>query len=206
MDLSELQDIDIGDPTSWPIWFRWVGIAVVSALILFGGYRFFIEPEQQNLERLERTESQLRQTFLQKKELVVNLPAYSNQMIEIQDRFGVVLKQLPNKTEVPALLVDISQAGLSRGLVFNQFKPGSPRTDEFYITLPIFINVSGSYHQLAEFISDLAALPRIVTLGNMEIQREEGSTLSMNAELFTYQYLEDDVFDDEEEGDVRVQG
>ena len=205
MDLSDLQDIDIGDPASWPIWFRWVGIAAVSVLILFGGYYLFISPEQQNLERLERKESQLRQTFLQKKEMVVNLPAYNNQMVEIQDRFGVVLRQLPNKTEVPALLVDISQVGLSRGLVFNQFKPGSPRTDEFYVTLPISINVSGTYHQLAEFISDLAALPRIVTLGNMEIERETGSMLSMKAELFTYQYLEEEFFEHEDEN-VRVQG
>jgi type IV pilus assembly protein PilO len=114
-------------------------------------------------------------------------------MVEIQDRFGVVLKQLPNKTEVPALLVDISQAGLSRGLVFNQFKPGNPRTEDFYITLPISIKVAGTYHQLAEFVSDLAALPRIVTVGNMSISGGEksGGTLTMNAQLFTYQYLEE---------------
>ena len=206
MDLSELQDIDIGDPGSWPIWFRWAMICVVSVLILFGGYRLLIEPEQQNLAALERQEQTLKQTFLSKKELVVNLPAYTNQMVEIQERFGVVLKQLPNKTEVPALLVDISQVGLSRGLVFNQFKPGSARTDEFYVTLPISISVSGTYHQLAEFISDLAALPRIVTLGNMKIERENGTMLKMSAELFTYQYLEEEFFDRSDDGTVRVQG
>jgi type IV pilus assembly protein PilO len=114
-------------------------------------------------------------------------------MVEIQDRFGVVLKQLPDKTEVPALLIDISQAGLSRGLVFSQFKPGNPKTEDFYITLPISIKVAGTYHQLAEFVSDLAALPRIVTVGDMSIsgREKESSTLTMTAQMSTYQYLEE---------------
>jgi len=132
-------------------------------------------------------------------------------MIEIQDRFGVVLRQLPDKTQVPALLIDISQAGLSRGLTFNQFKPGNPLTDEFYITLPISLKVTGDYHQFAEFISDLAALPRIVTLGNMTINRSKskeegaGDSLSMSAELFTYQYLDDLVLDDVEDASEQTE-
>ncbi len=206
MELADLQDIDIGDYASWPQWFRWMVIFLISAVLLYSGYRYFIEPEQDALARLERTEGQLRETFLIKKELVVNLPAYREQMVEIQDRFGVVLKQLPNKTEVPALLIDISQAGLSRGLKFSQFKPGNPRTQEFYITLPISIKVSGSYHQLAEFISDLAALPRIVTLGNMTINGGAGGILQMSAQLYTYQYLEEEIFDRQESDAVRVQG
>ncbi len=207
MELSDLQDIDIGDPSSWPHWFRWLAIILIAALILGGGYKQFIEPEQLRLEKMERTEVQLKETFLIKKELVVNLPAYREQMIEIQDRFGVVLKQLPDKTEVPALLIDISQAGLSRGLVFNQFKPGNPRTDEFYITLPISVRVTGGYHQFAEFISDLAALPRIVTLGDMTISRAQGDELTMSAQLFTYQYL-DEISDEaaESQKTERVKG
>jgi len=208
MELSDIQDIDIGDFSTWPHWFRWTVIFVVGAGLLWGGYKYLIEPEQLELAKLEREESQLRESFLIKKEQVVNLPAYREQMVEIQDRFGVVLKQLPNKTEVPALLIDISQAGLSRGLVFNQFKPGSPRTDEFYITLPISINVSGSYHQLAEFISDLAALPRIVTLGDMSITGggSDGTNLKMNAQLYTYQYLEEEMFERDANEKTRVQG
>ena len=196
MQLADLQDIDIADFSTWPYWFRWMAILVVAGGLLYGGYRFFIEPEQQALAKLERQEKQLQEQFLIKKELVVNLPAYRQQMVEIQDRFGVVLKQLPDKTEVPALLIDISQAGLSRGLVFNQFKPGNPVTADFYIRLPISIKVSGTYHQLAEFVSDLAALPRIVTVGNMAIsggKRNNSQELSMNAQLFTYQYLEEDL-------------
>ena len=191
VDFTDLGEIDIGDVTSWPNWFRWVMIFLISGGLLWGGYKYFLEPEQNALARLERKERQLKKTYLEKKELVVNLPAYKEQMVEIQDRFGVVLKQLPDKTEVPALLIDISQAGLSRGLKFSQFKPGNPRREEFYITLPVSVTVSGRFHQLAEFISDLAALPRIVTLGNMNITRESGRTLRMQAQLYTYQYLEE---------------
>jgi len=206
---DELQNVDIGDLSSWPQWLRWVAIFAVSGLLLWGGFKYFIEPEQKKLAKLERTEKQLRESFLIKKEQVVNLPAYLEQMVEIQDRFGIVLKQLPNKTEVPALLIDISQAGLSRGLVFNQFKPANPRTEEFYVTLPISINVSGTYHQLAEFVSDLAALPRIVTLGDMVIKRAKDETkgvLRMRAQLYTYQYLEDDAYERKEPESTRVKG
>ena len=209
MDLSELQDIDIADFSTWPHWFRWIIIFLLGVAILYGGYHFFIEPEQQTLAKMERQEKQLRESFLIKKEQVVNLPAYREQMVEIQDRFGVVLKQLPNKTEVPALLIDISQAGLSRGLVFNQFKPSNPKTEEFYITLPISVKVSGTYHQLAEFISDLAALPRIVTVGDMVISgggKKNSTELSMTAQVFTYQYLEEQSFEKQETGTTRVQG
>ena len=207
---DDLQNVDIGDFTSWPQWLRWVAIFLVGGLLLWGGYKYMIEPEQKKLAKLERTEKQLRESFLIKKEQVVNLPAYVEQMVEIQDRFGVVLKQLPNKTEVPALLVDISQAGLSRGLVFNQFKPAKPRALEFYVVLPISIAVSGTYHQLAEFISDLASLPRIVTLGDMVItgSSKNSKGLRMKAQLFTYQYLEEQILDGakDQKKAVRVQG
>ncbi len=208
IDFSEIQDVDIADLSTWPIWFRWAIVVLVSGGLLYGGYKYFIEPERINLAKLEKNERQLRESFLTKKELVVNLPAYKDQMLEIQDRFGVVLKQLPDKTEVPALLIDISQAGLARGLKFSQFKPSNPRTQEFYITLPISIIVTGKFHQLAEFISDLAALPRIVTLGNMKINRGAAETnskeLTMKADLFTYQYLEESERAIEEK--VRVEG
>jgi type IV pilus assembly protein PilO len=205
MALSDLQEIDISDLSTWPNWFRWFVVLAVGAGIIYGGYRWLIEPEQLALEKMERQEQQLKTSFLTKKELVVNLPAYREQMVEIQDRFGVVLKQLPDKTEVPALLIDISQVGLARGLQFQQFKPGQPRTQEFYITLPISIRVTGNYHQLAEFISDLAALPRIVTLGDMSIRRSSGTNLSMQAQLYTYQYLDENV-DKATTETVRAQG
>lgn len=206
VDFSELQDVDLGDLQTWPIWFRWVVIVLLAIGLLFAGYKYFIEPQQEALVKLERGEQQLRSSFLEKKQLVINLPAYQEQMKEIQDRFGMVLKQLPNKTEVPALLIDISQAGLARGLKFEQFKPDKARTDEFYKRMPISITVTGKFHQLAEFISDLAALPRIVTVGNMKIKRHSDQQLVMNAELFTYQYLENATIEGESNQKVRVQG
>ena len=205
VDFNELQEIDIADLSSWPIWFRWVMIFLVAGGLLFASYKYIIEPEQKILAKLERTEKQLKQTYLSKKELVVNLPAYKQQMLEIQDRFGVVLQQLPDKTEVPALLIDITQAGLARGLKFEQFKPAATQTKEFYITLPISIIVTGTFHQMAEFVSDLASLPRIVTLGNVSLKRKTGRQLTMKAQLFTYRYLEESNTQSKAKT-VRVQG
>ena len=218
VDLTELQDIDFGDVGTWPIWFRWTMIILVAGGLLFAGYRYIIEPEQKALVKLEKREQNLRDEFLNKKELAINLPAYRKQMVEIRDRFGVVLRQLPNQTEVPALLIDISQAGLSRGLKFRQFKPAQARTEDFYKTLPISITVSGRFHQLAEFISDLASLPRIVTVGNMQIIRDTQknsrrakdtktgpNVLQMKAQLQTYQYLENSGEQDTQKK-TRVQG
>ncbi|MEA3292510.1 MAG: type 4a pilus biogenesis protein PilO [Pseudomonadota bacterium] len=195
MRWSELQEIDLMDTSSWPPWFKVLGAALAGAAILYAGYKFFLVPEQQKLQTMQKEEAQLKQSYLEKKGLVVNLPAYREQMREIRNRFGVVLKQLPDRTEVPALLIDISQAGLARGLQFEQFKPGNPLAREFYIMLPINLRVIGTYHRLAEFISDIAALPRIVTIGNMSIKRQkgdEGSLLTMQAQLFTYHYVGDE--------------
>ncbi len=205
VDFAELQDLDIADIASWPIWFRWVIIFLVAGGLLFGSYKYIIEPERNSLAKLERQERNLKTTYLSKKELVVNLPAYKQQMLEIQNRFGVVLQQLPDRTEVPALLIDITQAGLARGLKFEQFKPGATQTQEFYIRLPISLIVTGTFHQLAEFVSDLASLPRIVTLGNVNVKRAKGRSLVMRAQLYTYRYLEESGSQTKSKT-VRVQG
>jgi len=129
-------------------------------------------------QQVQEKENALRQTFLDKKALAVNLPAYRQQMEEMQQTFGTLLRQLPNKTEVPNLLVDITQAGLGRGLNFVLFKPEKEKPLEFYAELPINIIVTGGYHQLGEFVSDIAALPRIVTVSNINIsapRRARGS-------------------------------
>jgi type IV pilus assembly protein PilO len=206
IDFSELQDVDVGDVSTWPNWFRWLMVVLVAIGLLFGGYKYFIEPQQQMLAKLERKEGKLKKDFLNKKQLAINLPAYREQMKEIQDRFGVILKQLPNRTEVPALLIDITQAGLARGLKFKQFKPAKPGIREFYRKMPISITVTGRFHQLAEFVSDLASLPRIVTVGNMNIKRLQKRQLQMSAQLFTYQYLEENNAQDKKKKKTRVQG
>lgn len=192
MDLRDLQTVELNDFSSWPLWLRVFGSILICGGILFAGYWFLIKGEIEELKQAERQEQSLKKTFLEKKELAVNLPAYRKQMEEIQESFGVLLRQLPNRTEVPELLIDITQAGLGRGLQFVQFQPQNKRMADFYAILPINLQVVGSYHQFAEFVSDLAALPRIVTLGNIEIKSSKGGQLQMSAISQTYHYLDDE--------------
>jgi len=190
MQLEELQNIDFNDIASWPFWLKIVGTIFISAAILFAGYWFVVKGQLESLEKAEREEQKLRESYLSKAALAVNLPAYRKQVKEIEQNFGVMLRQLPNKTEVPELLIDITQAGLGRGLKFVLFKPQRKRIKDFYAILPINLQVVGSYHQLGEFVSDLAAMPRIVTLGNINISPQKGGRqLRMSAVTSTYHYL-----------------
>ena len=191
MTLDDLKNIDINDIASWPVLFKVIGIAIVCVLILVAGYWFIIQGELEEYDSAERKETGLRQTFLNKKALAVNLPAYKQQMEEMRQTFGSLLRQLPNTTEVPDLLVDITQAGLGRGLEFVLFKPEKEVPKDFYAELPISIKVIGSYHELAQFISDVAALPRIVTFGDINISGGKTNRLSMSAKAKTYRYLEE---------------
>jgi len=190
MTLDDLKNIDINDPSSWPMPIKIVGIAAISVLLLGLGYYFLIADELVVLENEQKKEQTLRETYLNKKALAINLPAYKQQMEEMQQTFGTLLRQLPNKTEVPNLLVDITQAGLGRGLNFVLFKPEREKPLEFYAELPINIKVSGSFHQLGQFVSDLAALPRIVTVGDIEISADKKTGLTMAAIARTFRYLE----------------
>lgn len=187
---NDLQSLDISDLTSWPLWFRWIGILVIGIVILVFGHRYGVAPEQRALVEITAQESTLKQTYQEKSRRAAQLPLYAKQVADIQDRFGIVLHQLPDTTEMHTLLLDISQVGRESGLTMHTFTPG-PATDEaFYKTLPISISVSGSFNQLAEFIIGLSSLPRIVHVSDMRIERGEEAQLLMEAELFTYQYLE----------------
>jgi len=191
MTLDDLKNIDVNDISSWPLPIKIVGIALISAGLLFLGYYFVIADELAQHEAEQKKEVALKETFLNKKALAINLPAYKQQMEEMQQTFGTLLRQLPNKTEVPNLLVDITQAGLGRGLNFVLFKPERERPQEFYAELPINIRVTGGFHQMGQFVSDLAALPRIVTVGNIDITTDpRSSILTMVAVARTYRYLE----------------
>jgi type IV pilus assembly protein PilO len=193
MALSDIKDVDFNDVPSWPLWLKITGTIVICIGILFAGYWFIVKGQIEGLEKAEAQERKLRQTFMQKKALAINLEAYRQQMTEMQERFGVMLKQLPNKTEVPELLIDITQAGLGRGLQFVLFQPQKRRVADFYAELPINIKVNGTYHQLGEFVSDLAALPRIVTIGDIQLAPIKGSPrLQMTATTKTYHYLDED--------------
>ncbi len=189
--LEDIKNADINDPASWPVSLKMLIIVIVAGAILFAGYWYIIKDQVAQLETLERKEQNLKSTYLDKKALAINLPAYKKQMEEIRQRFGLLLQQLPNKTEVPELLIDITQAGLGQGLKFNLFDPGSKSVKDFYAVLPIKINANGTYHQYGEFISDLSSLSRIVTVGNVNMKAGKGGQLTMAAVLNTYHYLDE---------------
>ena len=191
MTLDDLKSIDINNVPSWPLPVKIGGIAIICALLLFAGYWLLIADELEQHDREQLKEQGLKDTYLNKKAMAINLPAYKLQMDEMHQAFGTLLRQLPNKTEVPNLLVDITQAGLGRGLNFVLFKPDKEKPKEFYAELPINIKVTGSYHELGQFVSDLAALPRIVTIGNIDITADAKSgALNMAAVARTFRYLE----------------
>ena len=143
------------------------------------------------LEAGQKEEETLRQSWVVKKQQAVNLDAYRQQLKDIEQQFGALLKQLPNRSEVDALLTDINQAGLGRGLEFELFRPGAQRVADFYSELPIQIKVTGSYHDMGAFASDVAQLSRIVTLNNITIQTEKNG-LAMEAIAKTFRYLDDE--------------
>jgi len=195
IDFDELQSLDINDAGSWPTPVKVVAIILLSVLVLFGGYWFHTQDQLAELERAENKERELKDTFKSRQHKAINLEAYKQQMEEMERSFGAMLRQLPSKTEVAELLVDISQAGLANGLEFELFKPANEVPVEFYAELPINIQVTGVYHDFGRFVSDVAALPRIVTLHDITIvpsntNKTEGG-LVMSATAKTYRYLEE---------------
>jgi len=191
MTLDDLKNLDPNNISAWPLPIKIVGIALICGLLLFLGYYFLIADELEAYDKEQAKEEGLKKSYLDKKALAINLPAYKQQMEDMHQQFGTLLRQLPNKTEVPNLLVDITQAGLGRGLSFVLFKPEREKPLEFYAELPINIKVTGGYHEIGQFVSDLAALPRIVTIGNIEITADQkSSTLNMSAVARTFRYLE----------------
>lgn len=189
MNLDELRNINVNDLRSWPVPIKIVGIALVALVILVAGYWFIIQSELEKYAEATAKEEKLKETYTTKKLLALNLEAYKQQMEDMQRTFGSLLRQLPNTTEVPDLLVDITQAGLGRGLEFVLFRPEKEQPRDFYAELPISLQVTGTYHELASFVSDVAALPRIVTFGDITIAAS-GSRLNMTATAKTYRYLE----------------
>jgi type IV pilus assembly protein PilO len=164
---------------------------VVASAVLYGSWHFVIKDQIRTVERLVQQEAELKSTFSMKKGMVVNLPAYQTQMGEIEDLLSELVAQLPDSSEVPRLLVEITEAGKQRGLEFLVFDPLEEIQREFYALLPIRVEVSGTYHQLAGFISHLSALPRIVTVGDMSIIADKEGQLLTSILLQTYRYQDD---------------
>ena len=190
---EELSNIDINDIGSWTRRVKFLMAGLLCIAILFAGYHFIIKKQLVDLDVVKAKEEQLKDTFLDKKALAINLDAYKAQNVEAEETFGVLLKQLPNESEIPDLLIDMTQVGLARGLQFEQIKPGVTIEQDFYAEKLVNIKANGSYHQIANFISDIAALPRIINVANFKLVREqnESSNLTLEAVTKTYHYLED---------------
>ncbi len=196
MNLADLQKLDVNNIGGWPLPAKAVAIVLVSGALFGAGWYADLQAKQEELEQSEQRETALKQELEVKQAKVVNLDALKQQLEDIQSQFGDMLKRLPNKTEVAALLVDISQQGLGAGLEFELFKPGSERPAEFYMELPIEIRVTGNYHQLGRFVSGVADLPRIVTQHDISIKfqsKEQPGNLVMESIAKTYRYLDEEA-------------
>lgn len=180
------------DPGLWPLAPR---VAVMAGLLVATVAAFWWFDWQQQTEALARSEQeevQLRESWMGKKRQAVNLDEHRQQLAEIDRQFGALLKQLPNRAEMDSLLSDINQAGLGRGLQFELFKPGANVVKEFYAEMPIDILVTGDYHALGEFASDVAGMPRIVTLNNVALNADKDGRLKLEAKAITYRYLDEE--------------
>lgn len=190
MTLDELRRLDPKKIGSWPILPK-LGVLLLVLLVIAGAsYWFDWQHQVQAIKNEEQKEQKLRATFLEKKKLAIDLPIYRQQLEDIEKQFGALLKQLPGKSEVEALLTDINQAGLGRGLQFELFKPGAETRRDFYAELPITIRISGNYHDIGAFASDVSKLSRIVTLNDISIISGK-SALSLDATARTYRYLDE---------------
>jgi type IV pilus assembly protein PilO len=192
MTLDDLRHLKLRDVGNWPL--------VPKILILFGllvailGAGFLLDWKDQweALQAAQAEEGKLKEQYSQKKAKAINFELYVQQLNEVEQSFGALVKQLPNRSEIDALLTDINQAGLGRGLQFELFKPATQeKMAEFYAELPIKIRITGTYHDMGAFASDVAQLPRIVTLNDLVIANDKG-VLSLDAEAKTFRYLDED--------------
>ena len=192
MTLDDVRRLNIREAGNWPLLPKMVVLALILVAIVVAGGLLDWRDQLEALDRVQAEEVKLRESYASKKAKAVNLELYVQQLREIEQSFGALLKQLPNKSEMDALLTDINQAGLGRGLQFELFKPATQeRLADFYAELPISVKVTGTYHDMGAFASDVAQLPRIVTLNDVVISNDKG-TLIMDAVAKTFRYLDED--------------
>ncbi|HEY5701271.1 MAG TPA: type 4a pilus biogenesis protein PilO [Gammaproteobacteria bacterium] len=196
MNLSDFQNLDPNNIGGWPLVVKALIILLLCAAVLFAGYWFDTQHQIVELQTTEKKEVDLKQVFETKQRKAANLEPLKAQLEEMKQTFGDLLRLLPNRTEIEGLLVDISQSGLAAGLEFQLFKPAAEQPAEFYAIQPIQIRVIGGYHQLAAYVSAVAALPRIVTQHDISItpagKSGTGENLVMSMTAKTYRYLEED--------------
>lgn len=193
---EELKGLDVNDVGRWPLVFRAAVIAIVFVVVIgLGVYWFIIEDKAPQLQRAEKEETDLRVNFESKQRKAANLEEYKAQYKQMVNSFGTMLRQLPGETEIPSLIVDISQTGLAAGLQEKLFQPQAEIPKDFYAEKPIRIRLSGSYHEIAKFVSGIAALPRIVTLHDINITSQGNSfdELSIDVLAKTYRYLDEEA-------------
>lgn len=201
MNMDAINNLDFEDVGSWPKFIKVITSVLIFSIIVAAGWWFHHKDQQEQLDLVKAKESELKTAFEFKQKKAANLEALQQQLEDIKQSFGDLLKRLPDKTEVAGLLVDISQQGLGAGLEFELFKPGKETSSEFYVELPIQIRVAGDYHSFGQFVSGVADLPRIVTQHNVKIYKEKTSNgdepkLIMESIAKTYRYMEEE--DDEE--------
>jgi type IV pilus assembly protein PilO len=195
--VDELRNLDVNDVGRWPIIFRAAVIGILFTVVLsMGVYWFIIEDKAPHLKRVQDEEQTLRVSFENKQRKAANYDAYKTQLAQMRQSFGTMLRQLPGKTEIPSLIVDISQTGLAAGLQEKLFLPQAEIPRDFYAEKPITISLSGGYHDIANFVSGVAALPRIVTLHNINITTDGSDdldNLTIQVTAKTYRYLEEEA-------------
>lgn len=191
---EDFKTLDPKDPGMWPLVPRILILVALFFSLLLAAWWLGWRVQFEELDTKEKEEARLKDEWLNKKKQAVNLEEHRKQLAEIDRSFGVLLKQLPNKSEMEALLIDINQAGLGRGLQFELFKPGTENVKDFYAELPITVKLTGSYHDLGSFAGDVAKMPRIVTLNDIDVTELAGKdkgTLSLSAVAKTFRYLDD---------------
>ncbi|MHB8914656.1 MAG: type IV pilus inner membrane component PilO [Thiobacillus sp.] len=192
MNLNEINKLDLKTLADWPLPSKLGALGVLIVMIVAAGWWFDWRGGMSELETAKQKEGDLRSAFTTKKVQAINLEAYKKQLADIDQAFGALLKQLPNKQEMDALITDVNQAGLGRGLQFELFKPEAESIAEFYAETPIKVKVTGGYHDIASFVSDISKLSRIVTLQDISIEPAKDGVLNMDATVKTYRYLDDE--------------
>jgi type IV pilus assembly protein PilO len=190
--IEELKNVDPKTPGSWPWLVKITAFVALFLVVVAAGAVFDWQGEWDNLQRVKQEEETLRDNYLAKKREAINLDIIKKQLIDTQQSFGALLKQLPSKSEMDALLTDINQAGLGRGLQFEMFKPGAEAATGVFTEQPITIKVSGNYDDLGKFASDISQLPRIVTLNNISVVPGTSGVLTLDATAKTFRYLDEE--------------
>lgn len=191
MNFSDLNNLDLKDIANAPLAVRALALALLLVAVLAGGWYLLWADSIQQLNASREQEKSLRDAYVTKKALAYNHAAYKQRLLDVEQSLASLLRQLPNRSEMDALLTDINQAGVGHGLDFELFRPGNETMAEFYATLPVAIKVTGRYHDIASFVGDLSKLPRIVTLHDVILAPAKDGTLNMDARIQTYRYLDE---------------